>query len=271
MSETTSSLAPVRGRPRATRSEPEGIVALEVGLDILRAVYEGGGSVSLSDLSRISGEKPNKLHRYLVSLRERGYLVQSEETGHYDLGPESHRLGMAALRRYDPIIGVRNALANIRNATGNQIHLYVWTPVGPTLVASEQGTHYFPFTVKLGSALPLLSSATGRVFLAFMPRAKCERLLREEIRVNEVEGIKIDMEAIEAELATIRASEIYWSTQAIVSSTAAMMPLFDESGELACCVTSIIPRGIRRPEVEQAVTKAFLSARERLPLHGPPG
>lgn len=272
MSETShSSLAPVRGRPRATRSEPEGIVALEVGLDILRLVYEGGGAVSLSDLSRISGEKPNKLHRYLVSLRQRGYLVQSEETGHYDLGPEARRLGMAALRRYDPIDGVRDALLNIRNATGNQTHLYVWTAVGPTLVASEQGTHYFPFTVKLGSALPLIASATGRVFLAWMPREKCEHMLTEELRVNVVEGTPIDMDRIEAELSAIRATDIHWSMQAIVSGTVAIMPLFDESGELACCVTSVIPRGMRRPDVENAVTKAFLSARERLPLKGPPG
>lgn len=270
MSDTHPSLAPVRGRPRATRSEPEGIVALEVGLDILKAVYEGGGSISLSELSRVSGEKPNKLHRYLVSLRQRGYLVQSEETGHYDLGPEARQLGMAALRRYDPIDGVRDALATIRNATGNQTHLYVWTAVGPTLVASEQGTHYFPFTVKLGSALPLIASATGRVFLAWMPREKCEHMLAEELRVNVAEGTDIDLDRLEVDLAGIRTTDIHWSMQAIVSGTVAIMPLFDDSDELACCVTSVIPRGMRRPDVEALVSGTFRAARDRLSLKGPP-
>lgn len=267
---TTPSLAPVRGRPRATRREPEGIVALEAGLDILKVVYDAGSSVSLSDLSRMTGEKPNKLHRYLVSLRQRGYLVQSEETGHYDLGPEARRLGMAALRRYDPIVGVRDAIVNIRNATGNQTHLYVWTPVGPTLVASEQGTHSFPFTVKLGSALPLVASATGRVFLAWMPREKCEHMLAEELHIHAAEGNDVDMNALEDELAAIRSTDIHWSTQAIVAATVAIMPLFDENGELVCCVTSVIPRGMRRSDAEGSVTAAFRRARDGLPLVGPP-
>lgn len=264
------SFAPVRGRPRAANNKPEGIASLDVALNILRAISDSDRPISLSDISRITGEKPNKLHRYLVSFRERGFLLQNEESGHYDLGPAAYRLGMAALRRYDPMADVTEAITRIRNVTGNQTNLYVWTPMGPTLIASEQGVHSFPLTIRLGSALSLLTSATGRVFLAWMPREKVQERLDEEEDMIVGEGGALDMAEVERELVEIRRCEIYWSNRAIVSSSAALMPLFDEKNELVCCITSIMPRGVKREEIRSSVEAALLSARDRLAFNGPP-
>jgi DNA-binding IclR family transcriptional regulator len=261
-----TSLAPVRGRPRASDDNPSGIAALDVGLEILRVISEHHGAIGLSDLSRLTGEKPNRLHRYLVSFRERGFLSQAENSGLYDLGPQAYALGLSALRRYDPIRGVREATVAIRNATGNQTNLYVWTPRGPTLIASEQGIHYFPVMIRPGTALPLADSITGLVFLAWTSRDKTQALFDEEVSMAARDGISIDVAGIEAQLKEIRKTDVYWSNRAIISHNGAVMPLFDDSGEVACCVTTVIPRGMRDAQTQEATEKAFKNAVENLPL-----
>lgn len=239
---------PNRGRPRSKGKESERLATLDTALELVKIITRNEGKLSLSDISRMSGEPPNKLHRYLASLKHHGFLTQSAETGLYDIGPQSHALGLVALRRYDPISGIRTAVSEISNGSGYLSNLYVWTALGPTLVMTEPGIFPFPVALRLGTALPLSQSATGIVFLAHLPERATRDLLETELELAAREGVPVSMERVREEVAKAKAEPIYWSANAVITGTAAVLPLMDDRGNLTCAITTIMPRGHASPK-----------------------
>jgi DNA-binding IclR family transcriptional regulator len=235
---------PGRGRPRAADRAPVGIQAVDVALEILEDIAENGSAMSLTALSRKTNILPSKLHRYLVSLTRRGLLAQAPITGLYDLGPAARRIGMAALNRFDEMGHAHQAVTTLSARTGYAIGLYVWTDLGPALVRLEMGAHAFPVALRVGSALPLCTSANGRVFLAYMPDSVTAPLVARERAAAAAEGQPIpDGRALSRELKKIKEQKIYWTHDAIIPSLVIVAPVFDAHGRLFCTLTALAPRG----------------------------
>jgi DNA-binding IclR family transcriptional regulator len=242
---------PLRGRPRAAGRIPVGIQAVDAGLEILDRIVSSGAGLSLSTLSRETGLKPNLLHRYLVSLTRRGLLAQASLTGLYDLGPYARQVGLAALNRFDEMAHVHQFVTTLVAQTGHTVAVYVWSDLGPTLIRLETGTHSFPVALRTGSALPLCTSATGRVFLAYMPDALTRSFLERERAIAAIEGQP--MPTLKEELSQIRRDRFYVTKEAIIPSLAVVGPIMDANGRLFCTLTGLAPRGTNANEREQLV------------------
>jgi DNA-binding IclR family transcriptional regulator len=158
-----------------------GIQALDAALILLRAFAIFPDAVSLTDLARAAGMPASKAHRYLASFIHAGLVVQRERSGRYDLGPGAAEIGLASLGRNDFVNRSADGLEQLSSATGLTALLTVWGNQGSTVVRWERTTSFTITSLGLGSTLPLLSSASGRVFLAFMPRRLTAARLRLEV------------------------------------------------------------------------------------------
>jgi DNA-binding IclR family transcriptional regulator len=232
---------PTRGRPRSAGRAPVGIQAVDMGLEILDRIVANGAGMSLSALSRETGLKPNLLHRYLVSLTRRSLLTQAPLTGLYDLGPYARRIGLVALNRFEEMAHVHQFVTTFVAQTGHTIALYVWTDIGPTLIRMEMASGALPFALRVGSALPLCRSATGRVFLAYLPDGLTRSFVERERAVAAAEGWTLP--DLGAEVAKIRSERVYATRDAIIPSRAIVAPILDASGKLFCTLTGLAPLG----------------------------
>lgn len=252
---------PRRGRPRAKNRTPLGIQAVETALDIFQRVIESDGGASLSSLSRQTGMQPSKLHRYLVSLVKYGYLSQSDVTGVYDLGIGVRKLGVAAFNRFDEMKVIGDAIYRFALERDCTLFHYIWTEMGPTLINVEFGNHRLPVALRVGSTLPLSGSASGRMFLAYLPVSTTAAVLKKEREMAKAAGLKVlsDRE-LEVELRKIRSSLVYTTNQTIASNItfAAVAPILDHDKRLFSTIIVIPPADrISReliPAVEGLVT-----------------
>lgn len=237
---------PRRGRPRAKNRTPLGIHAVETALDIFQCVIESDGGISLSSLSRQTGLQPSKLHRYLVSLVKYGYLSQSDVTGVYDLGIGVRQLGVAAFNRFDEMKVIGDAIYRFALERDCTLFHYIWTEMGPTLINVEFGNHRLPVALRVGSVLPLCGSASGRVFLAYLPESVTAAVLKKEKAMARSAGLKLlsDRE-LEDELRKIKSSLVYTTNQTIASNItfAAVAPILDRDQRLFSTVIAIPPPG----------------------------
>lgn len=145
-----------------------GIQSVEVGFELLDALSMAPGAMMLRDLGAAAGMSAAKAHRYLVSFQRLGLVMQDPATTRYDLGPAALRLGLASLSRIDAVKLARERLPQLLNQTGHVLAIAVWGNQGPTMVHWEEAQQSVPVTLRLGDVMPLLSSATGRCFCAFM-------------------------------------------------------------------------------------------------------
>lgn len=161
-------------KPRA------GVQSVEHGARILAAFASVRGPVSLTELSRAVGMPPGKMHRYLVSLGRSGLVEQQPVTGKYELGPLSLRIGLSAIGALDPVRYASEALPRLRDRVGHTILLTIWGDRGPTVIRLEESGDSITMNMRVGSVLSVLTTAIGRVFLAYLPRSATQGLIDEE-------------------------------------------------------------------------------------------
>ena len=154
--------------PNGAEPQRAGIQSVEVGFSLLEALSNAGTALMLRDLAAKADMSPAKAHRYLVSYQRLGLVVQDAATTQYDLGPAALKLGLACLSRIDAVRLARARLSPLMNDIGQTLALAVWGNQGPCMVHWEESPQAVTVNLRLGDVMPLLSSATGLCFAAFM-------------------------------------------------------------------------------------------------------
>jgi DNA-binding IclR family transcriptional regulator len=148
-----------------------GIQSAETALDVLTRLADLGGALSVSELGRSLDMPRAKVHRYLVSLERRGYVEQDPASARYRLGPQALHTGLAALAEVDFVKLAAGCLDGLSAGIGQTVFISVWGQHGPTIVQWRDARLPVTVNVRVGSVLPLLNSATGRVYAAWLPEA----------------------------------------------------------------------------------------------------
>jgi DNA-binding IclR family transcriptional regulator len=161
-----------------------GIKAVEVAGQILDHLARAQTPVALRELAAAGRMSPGKVHRYLASFVATGLARQDPDTRQYALGPLAMQLGLAALSSYQPL---RDSIAlqhELRDRFDETLVLSVWGTQGPTIVHLEESSQPIIMTMRIGAVLPILATATGLAFAAFLPRHFTEPLIRNELKAK---------------------------------------------------------------------------------------
>lgn len=170
---------------QATTKKPprKGIQSLETGFRILDFLVKAGQPVALKDIALGTGLSPSSINFYLVSLIKIGAAIQDSRSGRYGLGPYAVRLGLAGLEQFDLFAVSRDRLVELANRVGHSVFLGVWGNHGPTIVYRADGIHSRSiFELRVGSVLPVLRSALGRLFLAHLPESVTAEFVDAELK-----------------------------------------------------------------------------------------
>ena len=226
--------------PRDTEGK-NGVQSLEIGMAILRAIASGHRAMMLKDIAAAADMPASKVHRYIVSLVRSGLVEQDPATSRYDLGPFALSLGLVAVDRLDRVKLGLAAIAELRDEINQTTALAIWSDHGPVIIRSVRP--YRPITVNVvtGTALHLLTSASGRVFAAFLP----PELTKERIRLEQAR-LQLPAElqtaaGVEAMLAQVRHDGV--STVAdyhlVPGVAAAAAPVFNFKHEITLSLLAI--------------------------------
>ena len=245
-----------------------GIQSVVVGFGVLEALARAGGPLMLRDLAASAGMSPAKAHRYLVSFQRLRLVMQDPATTRYDLGPAALTLGLSALSRLDPVKLARGRVPALVEATGHTVALAVWGNHGPTIVHWEEAPRAISVNLRLGDVMPLLSSATGRCFAAWMPRELVAPLLREQLAAlprGGREGLPRTQAEVQRLLEEVRAQGLGRVVDSLLAGIAGFCaPVFDADGRLALGIVTLGPTGTFDSAWDGAVACALREAAQAL-------
>lgn len=223
--------------PEQTQDQAQGqsggIQSLDSALRLLRALAARPGPTALSDLARDCAMPVSKAHRYLASFAHAGLVRQAGKSGKYDLGPGAVQLGIAAMGRNDAINIAADGLPDLCAETGLTALLSVWGNSGPTVVRWERAANFMVTTLGLGSTLPVVGSATGHVFLGFLPRP----LTAARVAIDRAAAPQVDPEAMAAQVRAAGYATV--SGDLLLGLSALAAPVLDWQGEAQAVVTLI--------------------------------
>ncbi|MDM7942144.1 MAG: IclR family transcriptional regulator [Hydrogenophaga sp.] len=289
MSTATRPVSPHTDAVPAQDDGPQraGIQSVEVGFELLNALSQAPGALMLRDLACAAGMSAAKAHRYLVSFQRMGLVVQDPVSTRYDLGPAALRLGLASLARIDAVKLARERLDALINETGHTLAIAVWGNQGPTMVHWIEAPQTVPVTLRLGDVMPLLTSATGRCFAAFMGRegrdaqrigpmvrdelARLKKLPRSGLPLVDVPHSLQDVQALLEETRQRGLARVVHSLLPGVGGFCA--PVFDAQGRLALGLVVLGSVATLDTEWSGAPARAVLDSARQLSAdlgHRPP-
>ena len=248
--------------------ERAGIQSVEVGFSLLEVLSRAAGPLMLRDLAAAAGMSAAKAHRYLVSFQRLELVVQDASSTRYDLGPAALKLGLASLSRLDAVKLARERIGALMERIGHTLALAVWGNQGPTIVHWEESPQAVTVNLRLGDVMPLLTSATGRCFAAWLPRDAITPMLKDEIARAHKQG-RADVPGTLAEARAVL-DEVKQRGAARVVDTLLpgivgfCAPVFDSDGHIALGIVALGPTGTFDAQWNGAVDKPLRAAAKRL-------
>lgn len=150
---------------------------LDRGLQILEAFSEERPFLTVGELARVLGLNKTVVFRLVKTLAARGYLVRQQGGNAYGLGLRLAVLG-SLVQMHDHLAQAAypemKALAAV---TRESIYLAVLREGRSECVAAVDSSQVLKASYRVGFRGPLHAGATGKVLLAYAPRAVLEGVL----------------------------------------------------------------------------------------------
>ncbi|CAB3657704.1 IclR family transcriptional regulator [Trinickia soli] len=172
--------------PDATTDEAERYraPALDKGLDILELLSEQKEGLTRAEIMKALGRNASEIYRMLERLVARQYVMRSAAGDRYSLSLKLFALA----HRHPPMnrfiaeaLPVMQAFAETAEQS---CHLTVYDRGNLLVIAQVDGPGTWGLSIRLGSRVGLIDTASGQVMLAFQSAAERDRMLAEHTKVK---------------------------------------------------------------------------------------
>ena len=172
----------------ATNKNQSGVQSLEIGLSILDVLIAYNAPMMLKDIAQAMQMHPAKTHRYLVSLIRKNYACKLDD-GRYGLGERVNVLGALGVfgasghialtqnNLLERLTAVANAIKDTLNCG---VQIAKWFSEGPIIIQSVEPDSPISIITRIGSRMPLTTSATGQLFASYQSDAVIKPLVLAE-------------------------------------------------------------------------------------------
>ena len=219
-----------------------GVQSLEIGLQVLDALIAQRSPMMLKELAEHLAMHPAKVHRYVVSLVRMNYAKQMED-GRYTLGNQAWRLGMSCIQRSDAIQASQSMIYALHRQIDCGLQISKWSSQGPLIVQWLESNQPVSVITKVGSVMPLLNSATGRAYAAFMPEQVIRPLLEQEWQIKQRAGQSVypsnwtEFQALKSRIVESGIATV--SGDMLIGINSFCVPIFNVHGEIEFCIAVV--------------------------------
>ncbi|WP_394210875.1 IclR family transcriptional regulator [Psychrobacter piscatorii] len=159
-----------------------GIQSLEIGLSVLDVLIDRNEPMMLKDIAETMQMHPAKSHRYLVSLIRKNYARKLDD-GRYGLGDRVNALaalGHTELSQNNLLARLTQVANEIKDTLNCGVQIAKWFSEGPIIIQSVEPDSPISIITRIGSRMPLTTSATGQLFASYQPDAVIQPLVTAE-------------------------------------------------------------------------------------------
>jgi len=256
----------------------KGIQSVDIAYRVLHALERSARPILLKDVAADVDMSPSKTRMYMVSLLRTG-LVAQNEAGAYTLGPAALNLGLAAFNQVDLIDTSRTVMAALTRETQGPTMLSMWTGTSIMIIARGDSLDGLPIDFRIGGTASLANTATGRVFLAYLPTDATESpLLHEFDNAAKLGQTPVTLDALNERVALVRARGYDISQEVVLASDPRVLlngygaiaaPIVDIFRELRFVIT-VLYRKTDDARESDIIDNVVQHIRDALPTPQPP-
>ncbi len=220
------------------------------GFAILEYIVESNRPVSSADLISDLGVPKATAHRLARQLEQEGILQREPVRNRYLAGPRLHDFALSVLS--NRVLGApRHAiLAALANEIGETCNCSMLD--GDNIVYFDRAQTNWPYRIDLpvGTHLPLHCTASGKLFLAHLPKGTRDRLIYDVPLGRQTDRTITDPALLEQELERIAADGVGVDNEELMPGMVAVsVPVYDQSDRM--CLTI----AVHAPTIRKSLTE----------------
>ncbi len=165
-----------------TNKSQNGVQSLEIGLSVLDVLIDHNEPMMLKDIAQVMQMHPAKCHRYLVSLIRKNYARKLDD-GRYGLGDRVNTLaafGHSGFSQNNILERLTHIANEIKDTLNCGVQIAKWFSEGPIIIQSVEPDSPISIITRIGSRMPLTTSATGQLFASYQSDAVIQPLVTAE-------------------------------------------------------------------------------------------
>lgn len=166
-------------KPATTNKNQGGVQSLEIGLSILDVLIDRNEPMMLKDIAEAMQMHPAKCHRYMVSLIRKNYARQLND-GRYGLGIRVNALSHNGVSSNNILERLTHAANEIKDILNCGVQIAKWFSEGPIIIQSVEPDSPISIITRIGSRMPLTTSATGQLFASYQSEEIIQPLVMAE-------------------------------------------------------------------------------------------
>ena len=208
------------------------VLSLAKGFRVLEAFDSENRELTLSQIATKTGLDPGTAFRILRTLVELQYLKEVPGAKHYYLSLKVLGLGFHAIARMNPHDSARPVLRALVGQVREAASIGVLDGADVVYVDRvHAGLARLGVEVRIGSRVPVYSSAIGQALIAHLPKAERARILNLRPRVKITPNTPTSMAQLEERLKCVRDKGYALSDQeAVLGLRIIAAPILDADG-----------------------------------------
>lgn len=179
------------------------VSAVERAIQILRA-FERNDEYSLTELVTLLGLNKSTAYGILQTLTDDRFLTRDPQTRRYRLGPALIRLGHLAHEQIDVRRVARPYMESLVQETRKSVLLGTFHDDRITIIDKVDPIGILHVSAAIGQQIPFSAGSFGRVFLAWLPESRVDRLIASHGLDSFTPASITDPDAYKVELARVR-------------------------------------------------------------------
>ncbi|MEW6402580.1 MAG: IclR family transcriptional regulator [Chloroflexota bacterium] len=234
--------------------------AVERALQIMRCFDDEHPERGISEIAQAVGLHKATAHRIVTTLVNYGYLERVADGQKYRLGLELPNLGYKVIRRMDLRREAYPFMKQLVEQWDETCDLSIFDQGKVFYIEVLRGTRALTISAAVGQRLPVHSTASGKVFLAYLPAAELDAVLGQPLQGYTANTIT-SPEELRRQLETFRKQGYavdYEEYEQGVCAVAA--PIFNQSGRVIAAIGVPSPMSRMTPERISEIAKAFKEA-----------
>ena len=144
---------------------------------ILNSISRTPQGQTISELSQQLGISKSTVHGISSALEELGAVRRDPDSRRFHLGATLFELGRAAFARIDVKDIARPFMEQLMSKTGETVFLGIRNRDHVTILDTVESTNDLKITSPIGTTIPLMAGAVGKVFLAELGEARAAEMV----------------------------------------------------------------------------------------------
>ncbi|MEW5868132.1 MAG: IclR family transcriptional regulator [Chloroflexota bacterium] len=225
--------------------------AVERALQIMGCFDDENPERGISDIAQVADLHKATAHRIVTTLVNYGYLERAEDGQKYRLGLELANLGFKVIRRMDLRREAYPHMKQLVREWDETCDLSLYDQGKVFYVEVLRGNHALTISAAVGQRLPAHCTASGKLFLAYLPPAELDAILKQPLEAYTEKTITASDE-LRKQLAEIHKQGYAVDFEEFeVGVCAVAAPIFNRRGSVIAAIGSPCP--VSRMSSEQII------------------